>query len=140
MDSFGANATDEQLAIANRKIISLTNGVDPRQLSERGRNYAAEAREKEAVRLQKRDDKFDNFINQIQKFFGEKGLKVEIDGKGNVKEGETPAVNVSVEVKDSPTSRSTITRANPSDTARSMDLSGTYFQPVRTPNGTLTNR
>ena len=33
-----------------------------------------------------------------------------------------------VEIKDSPTTKSTVKRANPSDTAKQMDLSGTYFE------------
>lgn len=51
INSLGA-ANPEQIALANRKIISLTQGVDPSQLTSSQREQAALAREREAVRVE----------------------------------------------------------------------------------------
>ncbi len=51
INSLGA-ANPEQIALANRKIISLMQGVDPSQLTTSQREQAALAREREAVRLE----------------------------------------------------------------------------------------
>lgn len=46
-------SSDEERAIANRKIIGLTQGANPNELSGRVREQAAQAREREADRLEK---------------------------------------------------------------------------------------
>ncbi len=43
--------TDDQRRIVDKKLISLTNGVDPSKLSDNQRDVAAAAREREALRL-----------------------------------------------------------------------------------------
>ena len=53
VDLLSKSGSDDQASVANRKIIELTKGVDPRSLTESQRDRVALAREKEADRLVK---------------------------------------------------------------------------------------
>ena len=121
-----SNLTDAQKAQHRLSVTdALGNDLDPRLKQQRIQDFVKVADEKdklakEAMQIAKDTrDLVSSIVNQLA------GKGIKIDGGGS---NETPAVNVNVEVKDSPTSRSTVTRANPSDTAKQMDLSGTYFE------------
>ena len=128
----GAGAkTDEEKSIADRKLIALTQGLDPAKLTGQENDVAASSREREAVRREnaekdanadrKKQIELQTRIAENQ----EKLLKIA------EKEGLSGIEKLLVEIKDSPTTKSTVQRANPSDTAKQMDLSGTYFEQSR---------
>ncbi len=120
-------ATQDQVDAANRNIVSLTS-VDPSKLDDRERSQAAVAREA----LADRQDKYQQEALAIEK----EKLKVQQSIDKNQKnllaiaekEGIKGIEKLLVEVKDSPTTKTTVTRANPADAAKKMDLSGTYFE------------
>ena len=121
----------EQQGEIDRKIISLASGVDPSKLTDHQREIVASSLEKEA---QRKDDAERNA--QRERIFQsgyQKNISEYIDTlKAQAKTGGTSALDkLLVEIKDAPTTKSTVQRANPSDTAKQMDLSGTYFEQSR---------
>ena len=93
-----APVTEEQISLANKKIIALTQGLDPNTLDPVLSNAAAAARESEAARAvstEKRSfdqsNKILNIMNEIDKQIKAQGLKVTLN--------ETPIVDI--EVRDS---------------------------------------
>ena len=127
VDSSRANSPSE-LALADKKLIALTSGLDPSKLTDRERDTAASAREREAARREtaEKDAAADRKKQvELQTRIAENQEKLlELAQK----EGLKGIDKLLVEIKDSPTTKSTVTRANPSDTAKQMDLSGTYFE------------
>ena len=120
--------TDDEKSIADRKLIALTQGLDPLKLTSRENDIAAQAREREAVRrenAEKDADKDRKEQIKLQKRIADNQEKLL---KLAEKEGLKGLEKLLVEVRDSPTTKSTVTRANPADTAKQMDLSGTYFE------------
>ena len=118
----GSDLTDAEKARRRLNVTdALGNDLDPTLKRQRILDFvesgkAKDNQVKEAMQIAK-DTK--DLVAKIVKQLEGQGIKID---------GEASLVNLKVEVKDAPTTRSTVTRANPSDTAKQMDLSGTYFE------------
>jgi hypothetical protein len=85
-DAFGhftksaATASDEQQREIDRKVTSLTNGIDPARLTSDERAIAAGAREREAERKDKAEGLATTFYTLMNGFLSGGGLPVSVNG------------------------------------------------------------
>lgn len=116
------NLTGEQKAQRRLSVAdALGNDLDPRLKRQKIQDYfiAAQAKEDELEKARKIAEDTKDLVDKIVTALTKDGIK--IDPKA------LPKSNVNVKVEDSPTSKSSISRATPDDTAQGMDLSS-YVQ------------
>ncbi len=101
LGSLGRAYDDQSLRARDKAVIGLTQGLDPRMLTDDQRSMAAKARENEAGRLTKQEDAAMNFYKKMSGLIDDtKGLKVNVAGESALVtiKNEAPG-NASVETR-----------------------------------------